>query len=167
MERVKTTICEMLNDRGYDVRDFDTCSIENIKIFILEDSKIGVKHIKEIIDTLDPTINHMIFVYQTDITTFAKQYINEQCPELRIELFSFKELLFNVTKHSYVPKHEIVTSKKPQIMQAFKIKKESYFPKILMNDPVAKYLGAVKGDLIKIYRDSEICGSSIYYRLCT
>jgi DNA-directed RNA polymerase I, II, and III subunit RPABC1 len=43
--------------------------------------------------------------------------------------------------------------------------KEHQLPKILRSDPMAKYLGARRGNLVKIIRDSVTAGEYIVYRL--
>ena len=40
----------------------------------------------------------------------------------------------------------------------------SQFPFILVTDPLAKEVGAKPGDFVKITRQSETSGSSVYYR---
>lgn len=43
--------------------------------------------------------------------------------------------------------------------------KDHQLPKILRTDPMAKYLGARRGNLIKILRDSVTAGEYVVYRL--
>lgn len=72
---------------------------------------------------------------------------------------------FKVTEHVIVPKHEILSDEeKDKLLEKYNIKPKQ-LPKIYVSDPVIKELGASLGDVVKISRESETAGKSVYYRL--
>ncbi|MEN6329066.1 MAG: DNA-directed RNA polymerase subunit H [Methanobacteriaceae archaeon] len=71
----------------------------------------------------------------------------------------------DILKHELVPDHVIL--KKNQIKKVLK-EMEVYpeqLPKIKLDDPVAKAIGAKEGDIIKITRKSQTAGKFVSYRL--
>lgn len=181
MEKVQNTIFEMITDRNYDYSSYNKRELENyvntnmntlVGIYIFDQMKVGVKSIKDVLDVVfEKDLKHIICVYRNEITTFARQYIEQVCFEnkVRIEQFTFKDLTFNVTKHELVPHHEIIsTSEILHLLKTFKISSKN-LPIISINDPVVKYLGATKNDVIKIYRKefNSCFTSSIYFRKVT
>ncbi len=73
--------------------------------------------------------------------------------------------LNSIMNHVLVPIHEIVSEEESiDIIKKFGTKKEK-FPQILLSDPVIEELGAKKGDLVKITRETPTAGKSIYYRI--
>jgi len=84
-----------------------------------------------------------------------------------LQYFHLKQLMFNPTKHEYVPKHEKLTENEiDDLMKEYMIKSKLYMPVILHNDPIAKWLGLKQGDIVKITRYNENSGLSFYYRSC-
>ena len=66
--------------------------------------------------------------------------------------------------HFLVPIHEIVPEEEAtEIIKKYGGKKEK-FPQILLSDPVIEELQAVKGDLIRITRETPTAGKTVYYR---
>ena len=84
-----------------------------------------------------------------------------------IYIFDIKSLIFNILKHKFVPKHEVIrdTEKINKIFQENNCD-ENKLPIILKNDPVAKLKLCVPGDIMKITRKSKTAGEYIYYRIC-
>jgi DNA-directed RNA polymerase subunit H len=71
----------------------------------------------------------------------------------------------DILKHELVPDHVVL--KKNQITKMLKemdVHVEQ-LPKIKLDDPVAKAIGAKEGDIIKITRKSQTAGRFVSYRL--
>jgi len=72
-----------------------------------------------------------------------------------IEVFSLKELQYNITRHKDVPKHIICSNvKKQEILEKYSVGPHQ-LPIIKLTDPVCRYYNASKGQLVKIIRRSE------------
>lgn len=166
--KVVQTIIEMLHDRHYKIQDNDDeiSAIKNnkvLKVFFLQNPKIGIKNINNIFEKLqENNINNAIIVHTGNISSFAKQLLDDNGKDYSIEIFHEDELVFNITHHHLVPKHEIISNEiKQELKERYKIS-DKQFPYIYDNDPVCKYYNGKPGDLFRITRND----SSIYYRLC-
>jgi DNA-directed RNA polymerase subunit H (RpoH/RPB5) len=85
----------------------------------------------------------------------------------QLQYFHAQQIMFNPTKHEYVPKHIKLSEKEAsEFMNEYMIKSKLYMPVILHNDPIAKWLGLKQGDIVKIVRYNENSGVSFYYRSC-
>jgi len=71
---------------------------------------------------------------------------------------------FKVSTHFLIPKHELLTHEEAEKVQGMYNATPGWFPYMLVNDPIAKEIGAKPGDFVKITRKSETAGSSYYYR---
>ena len=178
MDKVRQTLSEMLEDRGFDGSSIPTIDPddEECHFFVKHKdtpqrvglmyicAKVGIKAVKQVEEMLNE-VESFILIYGNAVTPSAKAYIDSA--HLCIELFHKKELMFNVTKHSMVPKHEIIDKQtKLQLCTEHKVS-EKQFPRILKTDPVARYLGLKPGQLVKITRPSETAGTFCSYRICT
>ena len=88
--------------------------------------------------------------------------------KLRVSFFSIYMLVINPMNHVLVPKHEIIPeSEHKALMDSMYITSKSKFPEIKFHiDPIARCIGAVPGDIVKITRPSASAGEAIIYRLC-
>jgi DNA-directed RNA polymerase subunit H (RpoH/RPB5) len=94
---------------------------------------------------------------------------NETVLKLNInntQIYWYKQLLFDVSEHSLVPKHELIEKfKADEIKKKYYLNSIKLLPYISIHDPIAKYYDMRYGDICKITRHVSNVGESIYYRL--
>ncbi|MDG6225769.1 MAG: DNA-directed RNA polymerase subunit H [Candidatus Thermoplasmatota archaeon] len=72
---------------------------------------------------------------------------------------------FNVMANHLVPRHSVMTHDEVEEMLSTYGIDRTKLPKILINDPCARAIGASPGDVIRIERKSPTAGTSLYYRI--
>lgn len=145
-KKLRKLILEELKSCEYDISNF-TNRYSNKKNYVLIFNN----------DTISqPVISQL--------NKYDKLFQKNDC---RLQYFHAQQLMFNPTKHEYVPKHIKLSEKEAvDIMNEYMIKSKIYMPIILHNDPIAKWLGLKQGDIVKIVRYNENSGVSFYYRSC-
>ncbi len=72
---------------------------------------------------------------------------------------------FAVKDHELVPEHVLLAPEESEeVLRKFGIEAPQ-LPKIHVNDPAAKEIGAEVGNIIKVVRKSPTAKQSIFYRL--
>jgi DNA-directed RNA polymerases I, II, and III subunit RPABC1 len=193
--RVYRTMANLLDQRGYMIpkalreitpmdfqqrfgdapnRDSLTILVEKaddetnqLFVFFPEDEKVGVKPIKVYTDRMrNEGVMNAIMILRVDITPFAKQAVQEMSDTFRIEHFKESELLIDITKHQLVPQHQVLTNaEKMELLKRYRLK-DIQLPRIQTNDPIARYYGLRRGQVVKIIRPSETAGRYVTYRVC-
>ena len=94
-----------------------------------------------------------------------------------VDLFHMKQLVINITKHELQPKFEIILPNEEEsilkqfvpssknssvILSQFKSK----LPKIIRDDPIARFYGLRPGSILKITRMNEHSGRYVTFRCC-
>lgn len=181
---VYQTLVEMLTDRGYDVSkhiDYDEFIImyeennynitdndnkvhvtffKDVKTFSKKDLTDIVQNIKAEFD--NENINIIIILRDKYNITIEKELAKELYKN--VEIFLFKNLTFNITRHQDIPKHIPLTEEEAkEVLTKYKITK-AQMPKMLATDPMARYYGVKSGGIFKIIRPSTSAGEYITYR---
>jgi len=138
--------------------------IGTIWIEFAADASIGVKHMRQFAQHISKHNFHTgILVTQSSITAAALKIVPVVLPSV-IETFQESDLLVNITHHELVPKHVLLSQEeKRRLLERYRLK-ESQLPRIQTGDPVAKYLGLRRGQVVKIIRKSETAGRYASYR---
>ncbi|XP_053201949.1 DNA-directed RNA polymerases I, II, and III subunit RPABC1-like [Panonychus citri] len=135
-------------------------------VFFPDEPKIGIKTVKNYCQRMqEENISRAIIVVQMGMTPSAKQALSDMAPKYILEQFLESELLINITEHELVPEHVVLTpEEKSELLTNYKLK-ENQLMRIQASDPVARYYGLKRGQVVKINRPSETAGRYISYRL--
>ena len=120
-------------------------------------------------DYINNNINHMIFYFDSrQITEKKVKEILYQHSTMNLEILNLNDYIFNISKHNIVPHHEIVKDEEEirDVCFQYNVNDKTLFPLITINDPMAKFINAKQGDLIRIRRKSINMGETIVYRFC-
>jgi len=114
----------------------------------------------------DKAIKKGIIVFPGNMTPSARKVIVAMAQQYRLEEFSEADLLVNITRHALVPQHEVLSNEeKKQLLEKYRLK-DTQLPRIQVADPVARYYGLKRGQVVKITRPSETSGRYASYRIC-
>jgi len=188
--KVRQTLLEMIEDRGYFVPDIEKITFEqfvikydnktldiyikndkNSKIFYIHFhnenknfSKSDLKNImQKIISTYDENINLILLLKEKENSAVSKELSKDMYKN--VEIFLKKNMIFNVTKHIYVPKHILLNKEEElELLEKYNTTKGK-LPKLSKTDPIAKYYGMKNDQICKIIRKSPEVGEYVYYRL--
>lgn len=131
--------------------------------------EIGEEEEKEIEINMCLIVTNLIKV---NLTVISKKLIEKiKCFtnfNLKLEIFLYNELLFNITKHKLIPRNIYILNKeeKNEIMKIYNLNYIRQIPYIKKNDPLSKFYGLDFDDVIRIIRPSTNSGNYLSYRVC-
>lgn len=174
------TLSEMLSDRGYEkeseilsnlvINDkmiFNIDIDDTFKIMYNLSKKIKIPDLKKAI-TEEKFKKYIIVSLDGAVSSanIKSIHTDQNLQEYDVQFFSLNRLVFNITKHSLVPKHILINNESEikAIMEKYSVKSKAQLPIILKTDPIAMYLDAKPGNLVMIKRISPSAGEHTVYR---
>nr|ODN89986.1 hypothetical protein L203_01903 [Cryptococcus depauperatus CBS 7841] len=137
-------------------------STDKIFVYFCSDKNVSKASMKTFIGSMDKMgARRGIIIWSEKISPAAKKTLQEMQSEYHLEDFPESDLLVNITKHFLVPKHTVMKpEEKAALVKRYRLK-ETQLPRIMVTDPVAKYYGLKRGQVMKIERASETAGRSV------
>mmetsp|Transcript_12517 Transcript_12517/g.43806 ORF Transcript_12517/g.43806 Transcript_12517/m.43806 type:complete len:235 (-) Transcript_12517:63-767(-) len=144
---------------------------DQMLVFFPSGKNVGVKHVTDYHERMQKGENEVgpvrraILVVEDKLTSKARTAIADIQPKWKIEHFKLSELLVDITEHVLVPKHQVLNEdEKAALLERYKLQ-EHQLPRIQITDPVARFYGMARGQVVKIVRSSETAGRYVTYRL--
>lgn len=106
-----------------------------------------------------------------NVMNVLRNYIADKDHQL-VQVFEIRHLQLDIAKHRKVPKHQIITDdERVKLFKTLYIDIDttnlsSVLPKIDSQDPMAKWIGARPGDIVKVTGLCESSGLYVRYRQC-
>ncbi len=179
---VCTTLCEMLEDRGYQLvvddnhltgseqrhlREMPIVGVNDdgdlIAVEYCAEAKMSVKSLRRLVATLGSCarLACVVSVVHESVTPFA---VKEQQGERRLHIFKYEELMRNVTHHVQVPRHRRVDPDQVDAVLGRTYTKLDKMPEMSEDDMVVRYFGWPPGTVVEILR--HMLGlTQRYYRI--
>lgn len=140
--------------------------IGTVRVEFNGDNTIGVKQVRNFAHQIDE--NHFytgILITAVPVSSACHKVAATVAPRI-MEIFQESDLLINITQHELVPQHILLSpEEKKALLDRYRLK-PNQLPRVMKDDPVARYLGLRRGDIVKIIRKSTTAGRYASYRYC-
>lgn len=126
-------------------------------------NKILLFHITNLIETHKINEKDDILLVYNNYTIDFEHF--ELFEKNNLRIVPINKLLFNCSRHDFVPKHQYISLEKEQeVMESYKLQTKQQLPHISFLDPQVIYHGFKVNDIIKITRKTITGGQSNFYR---
>jgi DNA-directed RNA polymerase I, II, and III subunit RPABC1 len=171
----RQTVLEMLKDRGYSISSVkelnklvdDIPSVDDlllidddkkIVVFWLLGKSVDIQSFRYYFKKMDDlNINKGIFIFNgsmSDNTQLMAQDIIKKGNS--IELFNLDMMILNFTRHNLVSKIKILNEEEKKVLlDKYQLRLDTQIPKILSTDPLCKYYGLKKNQVIQFDRHQK------------
>ena len=115
--------------------------------------KLGIEHLKLYLHLCENTIvENIIMIYQKSITSNCLKVI-ENLFQYHLETFPLENFLYDIRNLYYFVPHEKITDE--SLLLEIKQKYGSNLPNLMKSDPIVKYYGFKRNDVIRIIRSEN------------
>jgi DNA-directed RNA polymerase subunit H (RpoH/RPB5) len=158
---MQQNIYKMFVERGDDgvhielVSDMCMVQTEKHAVFYFGNN-MSVKDARDLVSKISdfPSHRRVVAIVQGSVTSQAKHMLNET----DIQVFKSTSFHYSPIEHEFVPKHTLLT--RSEKLELLKKVPAHQLPKILKDDVIAMFYGAIIGDVFRIERVNNI-----YYRI--
>jgi DNA-directed RNA polymerase subunit H (RpoH/RPB5) len=111
----------------------------------------------------------IVMTLEPIVDAFHAACLGQLAKKVRISFFNAYTLVNNPLEHALVPKHELLPATEHKaFLAANKIRSKDNLPIIRFHeDMIARIIGLVPGDIVKITRPSPSAGEYETYRVCS
>lgn len=164
------------NKDSYTINDIKkkhniTDTIQKITVILLlhdeSDYDSKTANFKALINTIRYPNSNVITISKDSLSTHVNKQIVELSNETKkIFSYTYDKFKFIVNNHVLCSPHSILNKDEEyNLLNNILKKKKSNLPKIKISDPQIIWIGGEIGNIVKIERDSEVTGKSLYYRV--
>ena len=137
-------------------------------VHLHRDGKLGLKEVRTIADRMrSHSVSTAVVVSGNAVTPPARNHVTQlsKNEDLHVQLFDAKELTVNILEHDLVPKHCVLRDDAPERQRLLTKYALNELPRIATTDPVARFLGARRGQILRVERCNVTGGFDTSYRV--
>lgn len=139
--------------------------LEYIVVLFSDDAKVQSKDARACTERMARSSATRAILVADDPLTAAVRTVLTMQPKIRIEPFLTAELIIDITEHELVPSHVVLTDEEKKLVLKRYNLNDSQLPRMPTSDPISRYFGLSRGNVVKIIRSSETAGRYVTYRI--